>query len=107
LEDLIRESLMTNKFSVRSRYAVNTGIGANRKQIENLTPEEEFLFAVSLGKYTDGTTPPQYGDSIKYGATVPSEFYEFSDATEHTSFIKKAVGKAIKETNQALAKDPL
>ena len=102
LDDIINEVLLSKRYSCRSRYAVNNGVAANRKAIESLTPGEEYLFAVSLGKFTDNeknpipeTQKPQYGRTIQYGGKVPTEFYEFSDSEEYRDFIIKAVREAL------------
>lgn len=107
LEAMINDIVLGSRYSTRARYAINTGVAANRKQIENLTAGEEFLFAVSAGKFKDNEQPPVYGNGIeiKYGAKTPYDFYEFNDATEHSAFIKKAYDSASNEVDQVLLGD--
>jgi hypothetical protein len=95
IEEIIGEVLITERYSKRSRFAINNGVAANRKVIENFNPGEEYLFAVSLGKYEEGVdNPPEYKRSITYGTKVPYEYYTFSDAAEHNAFIYRATRKA-------------
>lgn len=110
LEAMINDVLLGSRYSTRARYAINTGVAANRKQIENLTAGEEFLFAVSVGKFKENEQAPVYDNNdnkieIKYGAKTPQDFYEFNDATEHDVFIKKAYDSASNEVDQALLGD--
>lgn len=104
LDDIINEILLSNRYSYRSRYAINTGVAANRKTIETLTPGEEYLFAVSLGKFS-GDNGPEYGSEIQYGGKVPTEFYVFSDSEEHRDFIIKAVREVLGHPNDRYEKD--
>ena len=90
LNDIINEVLYSSRYSYRSRHAINNGVAANRKVIENLTPGEQYLFAASLGKFTEGEGP-EYKRSIQYGGKVPNKFYTFSDSNKHSDFIRKAV----------------
>ena len=104
LDDIINEILLSNRYSYRSRYAINTGVAANRKTIETLTPGEEYLFAVSLGKFS-GDNAPEYGSEIQYGGKVPTEFYTFSDSEEHRDFIIKAVREVLGHPDDSYEKD--
>lgn len=104
LDDIINEILLSNRYSYRSRYAINTGVAANRKTIETLTPGEEYLFAVSLGKFS-GDNAPEYGSEIQYGGKVPTEFYTFSDSEEHRDFIIKAVREVLGNPDDRYEKD--
>jgi hypothetical protein len=124
IEDMINEYLLSLRYSVRSRYAINTGIAANRSAIESLTPNEEYMFAVSLGKYIeneDGTTEkePHYctlkevnGETVEeyteiyYGAKTPTEFYKFSNIYEDDKFAAEAGADALEATDKAMEKNP-
>jgi hypothetical protein len=87
---------LQNRYSYRSRYAVNNGVAANRQTIKTLTPGEQYLFAASLGKFT-GEDGPEYKREVQYGGKVPTEFYEFSDSELHRDFIIKAVQQTLGE----------
>ena len=105
LDDIINELLTSRRYSTRSRYALNTGIAANRKVIGSLTPGEEYLFAASLGKFKDNEIPPEYKDSsgnfttIKYGSKIPTEYYNFENIEDSAEFALRA-GDAAKEAVQ-------
>lgn len=79
LQKIIDSALLNMRYSNRSRRAINTGMAANRKIIENLSNGEEYVFAVSLGKYKETEEAPEYGREIKYGATTPTELFVFSE----------------------------
>jgi len=124
IEDMINEYLLSLRYSVRSRYAINTGIAANRSVIESLTPNEEYMFAVSLGKYIeneDGTTEnePHYctlkevnGETVEeyteiyYGAKTPTEFYKFSNIYEDDKFAADAGADALEATDKVMEQNP-
>ena len=89
LQRTIDGALRNARYSTRIRRAVNTGIAANRKQIENFSESEEYIFAVSLGQYKKGEPIPEYGDEIKYGAKTPTELYTFEDVTDSEAILKK------------------
>ena len=105
IEDIINEILVSGRYSQRSRFAINTGVAANRKIIDKLNPGEEYLFAVSLGKFKEGEIEPNYGRELTYGAKVPSEYYTFTDTEDHNSFIFKATEKVSNEIGDKLQKD--
>jgi hypothetical protein len=105
IEDIINNLLISNRYSKRSRFAINNGVATNRKTIDKLNPGEEYLFAISLGKFEDGDEPPKYGRDLTYGTKVPSEYYNFVEADEHNSFIYKAVTKTHDLLGSKLAKD--
>ena len=89
LQRAIDSALRNARYSTRIRRAVNTGIAANRKQIENFSESEEYIFAVSLGQYKEGDLIPEYGHEIKYGAKTPTELYTFEDVTDSEAILKK------------------
>lgn len=89
LQRTVDGALRNARYSTRIRRAVNTGIAANRKQIENFSESEEYIFAVSLGQYKEGDPIPEYGDEIKYGAKMPTELYTFEDVTDSEAILKK------------------
>lgn len=89
LQRTIDGALRNARYSTRIRRAVNTGIAANRKQIENFSESEEYIFAVSLGQYKEGDPIPEYGHEIKYGAKTPTELYTFEDVTDSEAILKK------------------
>jgi hypothetical protein len=51
IDTIIRETLYKQRYSRGIRSAINTGVAANRDKIGSLTPGEEYLFAVSMGKF--------------------------------------------------------
>jgi hypothetical protein len=89
LQRTIDGALRNARYSTRVRRAVNTGIAANRKQIENFSESEEYIFAVSLGQYKEGEPVPEYNREIKYGAKTPTELYTFEDITDSEAILKK------------------
>lgn len=89
LQRTIDGALRNARYSTRIRRAVNTGIAANRKQIENFSESEEYIFAVSLGQYKEGESVPEYGHEIKYGAKTPTELYTFEDIDDSEAILKK------------------
>ena len=100
---IIDSALLNMRYSDRTRRAINTGLAANRKVIENFSNGEEYVFATSLGKYKEGEEPPEYGREIKYGATTPTELFVFSE--ENNTDIDKEVSeqaylKAYKEITE-------
>ena len=102
IEDAANDILKARRYSKRARYAINTGIAANRDIIGQLTNEEEYLFAASLGKFKEGERPPEYGDTIKYGTKPLKDYYIFEDITDSDTFAEKAGTEAKEQTDNLL-----
>lgn len=105
LQRAIDSALRNSRYSTRIRRAVNTGVAANRKQIENLTQGEEYIFAVSLGQYT-GEDAPEYGDPIRYGAKTPTELYSFVDVSESDAVLEKVKKTAYEQAIEEVKNNP-
>ena len=103
IEAMVRELLLSNRYSIGQRVAINTGVAANREKIQQLSPGEEYVFAVSLGKFNEGETPPELildrdeAETITYGVKSPTEYYEFIEVDDSGKFAYDAAIKAIDE----------
>ena len=103
---IVNDLLHKQRYSKRARYAINTGVAANRQIIESLTPNEEYLFAVSVGKFLEGEKEPEYGRTINYGTKTPSEFYTFENITDSNDFASKAGEEAKDEADNKIKDHP-
>lgn len=103
---IVNELLYKQRYSKRARYAINTGVAANRQIIESLTPNEEYLFAVSVGKFLEGEEEPEYGRTIHYGTKTSNEFYTFENITNSDEFAQKAGDEAKQETDSKMEAHP-
>jgi hypothetical protein len=58
---------------------MNTGIAGNRKVIKKLNKGEEYVFAISLGKYNEGENAPLYNkeQEVTYG-DIENKYYAFT-----------------------------
>ena len=101
IETMFKEYLASIRYSKGSRVAINTGVAANRDKIKQLSPGEEYVFAISLGKFKDGETPLELKeenyDEITYGAEVPDAYYEFIEVESDGKLSYDAAYTAIDE----------
>jgi hypothetical protein len=93
---MINEHISSIRYSKGQKVAINTGVAANRNKIKQFSPGEEYVFAVSLGKYKDGDTPPKINDTISYGVTPPDAYYEFVEVENSGELAYIVAEEAIK-----------
>lgn len=78
LEQICDRIISDLRYSKSPRVAINTGVAANRDTIKTLNKGEEYIFAISLGRYKEGEQPPEYKvNSIEYGSSPPDARYRF------------------------------
>lgn len=68
------------RYEAHKRRALNTGFSANREVIKKLNKGEEYVFALSLGRYYEGDEPPVYNkmSSFSYG-DIENKYYYFDN----------------------------
>lgn len=68
------------RYEAHKRRALNTGFSANREVIKKLNKGEEYVFALSLGRYYEGEEPPVYNkmSSFSYG-DIENKYYYFDN----------------------------
>ena len=68
------------RYEAHKRRALNTGFSANRDVIKKLNKGEEYVFALSLGRYYEGDEPPVYNkmSSFSYG-DIENKYYYFDN----------------------------
>ena len=107
LNNMIGEYLSSIRYSKGQRLAINTGVAANRNKIKQLSPGEEYVFAVSLGKFKEGETPPKINDEIQYGVKVPDRYYDFIEVDGDCEMAYNAAQEAINKLGKELLNDPI
>lgn len=103
IDAMVKETMSKKRYSKGARVAINTGVAANRSKIEQLSPGEEYIFAVSLGKFKDGETPPKINDEIIYGVEKPDAYYQFIEIDSSGEIAYQGALNAIKEFNTELS----
>lgn len=71
---------LDRRYEGHKRRALNTGFAANRTTIKKLNKGEEYVFALSLGRYYEGEEPPTYTKkgSFSYG-DIENKYYYFDN----------------------------
>ena len=71
------EHISKRRYEAHSRAAINTGLAGNRKTIQKLNKGEEYVFALSLGRYKEGEEAPLYNKNQKvvYGDLEDKYYY--------------------------------
>ena len=69
---------LDRRYEGHKRRALNTGFAANRNVIKKLNKGEEYVLALSLGRYYEGEEPPAYTKkgSFTYG-DIENKYYYF------------------------------
>jgi hypothetical protein len=80
ISDRFIDFCLDRRYEGHKRRALNTGFASNRNTIKKLNNGEEYVFALSLGRYFEGEEPPTYTKTgtVSYG-DIENKYYYFDN----------------------------